>query len=155
LLCECLRLRSFTCVPEIFFFQKVDYNYYIRGWLKSINNIKELTQSTDPTDLFAFKIAYNQVENTVGGNIEPLFNGNISETFWKTDTDNFKRSYGYQYDNLNRLTNAIYQKQDVPTNSYNERLTYDPNGNIITMYRTGYQDGSDESMDHIIFMGIS
>jgi RHS repeat-associated protein len=75
-----------------------------------------------------------------------LFNGNISETFWKTDTDNFKRSYGYQYDNLNRLTNAIYQKQDVPTNSYNERLTYDPNGNIITMYRTGYQDGSDEGM---------
>jgi hypothetical protein len=33
--------------------QKVDYRYNIRGWLKSINNVKELTPSTDPTDLFA------------------------------------------------------------------------------------------------------
>jgi RHS repeat-associated protein len=42
---------------------------------------------------------------------------------------------------LNRLTNAIYQKENVATNSYNERLTYDLNGNITGLYRTGYQDG--------------
>jgi hypothetical protein len=42
---------------------------------------------------------------------------------------------------LNRLTNAIYQKENVATNSYNEGLTYDLNGNITGLYRTGYQDG--------------
>jgi len=78
--------------------------------------------------------------------ITPLYNGNISETFWKTESDNIKRNYGYQYDNLNRLTNSIYQKENVATNSYNEMITYDPNGNITTMYRTGYQDGSDQSI---------
>jgi len=78
--------------------------------------------------------------------ITPLYNGNISETFWKTDSDNIKRNYGYQYDNLNRLTNSIYQKENVATNSYNEMITYDPNGNITTMYRTGYQDGSGQSI---------
>lgn len=38
------RLRSFTYVTDIFFLQKVDYNYNIRGWLKSINNVRNLPQ---------------------------------------------------------------------------------------------------------------
>jgi hypothetical protein len=84
-----------------------------------------------------------------------LFNGNISETFWKTDTDNIKRNYGYQYDNLNRLTNAIYQKDNSETNSYNEKLTYDPNGNIMTLHRNGFQDGSELStpfeIDNLVY----
>ncbi len=75
-----------------------------------------------------------------------MYNGNISETFWKTDSDNVKRNYGYQYDALNRLTNSIYQKEDVPTNSYNEVIWYDPNGNITNLYRTGFQDGSDQNI---------
>jgi hypothetical protein len=33
--------------------QKVDYRYNIRGWLTNINNVKELTPSADPTDIFA------------------------------------------------------------------------------------------------------
>jgi hypothetical protein len=53
--------------------------------------------------------------------IEPLFNGNIAETFWKTDTDNIKRNYGYQYDAMNCLTNSIYQKNNIATNSHNEK----------------------------------
>ncbi len=79
--------------------QKVNYNYNVQRWLKSINDIAESTPSSDPTDLFAFNISYNEVTNDLLGMIEPLFNGNISETFWKTDRDNIKRSYGYQYDN--------------------------------------------------------
>jgi hypothetical protein len=126
--------------------QKIDYNYNIRGWLTNINDVKELTPSTDPTDLFAFKISYNEVTNDLAGKIEPLFNGNISETFWKTAMDNIKRNYGYQYDALNRLTGSIYQKNGFETNSYNEFPTYDKNGNITTMYRTGYQDDSDQVM---------
>jgi len=101
---------------------------------------------SDPTDLFAFKISYNEVTNDLEGKIEPLFNGNISETFWRTAMDNIKRNYGYQYDALNRLTGSIYQKNGFETNSYNEFPTYDKNGNILTMVRNGYQDGSDQVM---------
>ena len=122
--------------------QKVDYKYNIRGWLKNINDIDELTNLTDPTDLFAFKMSYNEVTNNLNGIIKPLFNGNISETFWKSESDNIIRNYGYQYDALNRLTNSIYQKNNIETNSYNERVCYDKNGNIKKMYRTGYQDDS-------------
>ncbi|MDR6969683.1 hypothetical protein J2X31_003717, partial [Flavobacterium arsenatis] len=84
--------------------QKVDYTYNIRGWLKGINDVLSLSQQGDPADLFAFKLNYNTVENSVQGAVEPLYNGNISETFWRTYGDNTLRKYGYVYDDLNRLT---------------------------------------------------
>lgn len=120
--------------------QKVDYKYNIRGWLKGINDVDELTVLGDPTDLFAFKINYNEIEHDFGGEVEALFNGNISQTFWKSDNDNVKRSYGYQYDDLNRLLKGIYQRGSLVTHSYDEILNYDKNGNIITLNRNGYYD---------------
>src|SRR5690606_29763114 len=58
-------------------------------------------------------------------------------------SDNVLRSYGYSYDAMNRLTNAIYGKPNagVPiTNNYNEWLSYDANGNILTLGRNGISD---------------
>ena len=77
------------------------------------------------------------------GTVKNLYNGNISETFWRSSSDNIKRKYGYSYDNLNRLLNAQYQKPDsntLPTNSYNESLSYDKNGNITSLLRNGEWD---------------
>ena len=91
------------------------------------------------SNLFSFKINYDQVENPVG-NVKSLYNGNISETYWRTASSNIKRSYGYEYDNLNRLTNAIYLKSDAQTDAYNEALTYDAIGNILTLARNGNYD---------------
>jgi RHS repeat-associated protein len=117
--------------------QEVDYYYNIRGWLKSINDIAELG-----TDLFAFKLNYNEVENETNYEGKALYNGNIAETYWRTGKDDVKRKYGYFYDDLNRLTNAVYQRPNssgigVVTNAYNESLTYDKNGNIISLQRNG------------------
>ncbi len=99
--------------------------------------------NTAENDLFLFKINYNAVENDINQQVQPLYNGNISETFWRTRTDDVLRKYGYQYDNLNRLTNSFYQRPDnaVPvTNMYNEQITYDKNGNIQFMHRNGDYD---------------
>lgn len=120
--------------------QKVDYSYNIRGWLIGINDASNLAKAGDPLDLFAFKLNYNTVDDNVNNTVKALFNGNISETLWRTKNDNVLRRYGYQYDGLNRLLNATYQKPDnaVPiTNSYNERMNYDKNGNIISLQRNG------------------
>ncbi|MFY7956750.1 MAG: hypothetical protein ACOVNT_01480, partial [Flavobacterium macrobrachii] len=123
--------------------QKVDYSYNIRGWLTNINNIRDLNVIGAPTDLFAFKINYDQVDDDLNGTVKNLYNGNISETFWKSSSDNIERKYGYSYDNLNRLLNAQYQKpySSTPlTNSYNESLSYDKNGNITSLLRNGEWD---------------
>lgn len=63
-----------------------------------------------------------------------LYNGNISQTFWKTaNTDTALKNYTYSYDALNRLTFAESQN----SGRYNERLSYDKNGNIVSLLRLG------------------
>ncbi|MBL7887063.1 MAG: hypothetical protein JNJ52_09965 [Flavobacterium sp.] len=120
--------------------QKVDYSYNIRGWLTEINKVNNLSQGSDVRDLFAFKINYNTVDNNLNNTVNAQYNGNISEVYWRTDSDNVLRKYGFEYDNLNRLKKATYQKPNsaVPvTNSYNEMMKYDKNGNITSLQRFG------------------
>ena len=124
--------------------QNVNYSYNVRGWLTQINEIKALQKGTDPKDLFGFKINYNSIDaDTAVAN--PLYNGNIAETFWQfgDDGDLVYRGYGYKYDSLNRLKDASYQRpgfnNPVPK-SYDENLTYDKNGNIMSLKRNGDAD---------------
>ncbi|HOU27415.1 MAG TPA: DUF6443 domain-containing protein, partial [Paludibacteraceae bacterium] len=117
--------------------QKVDYVYNIRGWMTEINKVAALQQGSDPKDLFGFKINYNTIDGDASAT-KKLYNGNIAETSWSTST--VVRTYGYKYDNLNRLTFATYQKSGITTNAYNENLTYDKNGNIKHLNRFGLLD---------------
>jgi RHS repeat-associated protein len=125
--------------------QKIDYTYNIRGWLTGINDTARLLDANAAQpDLFAFKINYNTLDNNQT-DVKKLYNGNIAETRWRTDFDNLTRSYGYSYDALNRLTNAQYVRPSNPSNpnpadvvnTFNEKLTYDKNGNIKTLVRNG------------------
>ena len=129
--------------------QKIDYRYNIRGWLTDINDANDLTKADEPEDLFGFRINYNQLNTgPLAGPAEKLYNGNISQTFWKSSSDNILRKYGYQYDNLNRLINAVYQKpyNTIPvTHMYDEEISYDKNGNITELGRYGDFDADDSS----------
>src|SRR5690606_5932092 len=121
--------------------QTVDYKYNIRGWLTDINDVDALAD-----DLFAFKIKYDAPAFLNGGTA--LYNGNISETYWRTSSDNTLRKYSYLYDAMNRLTSAFYFKpisSDIISNysmiSYDEHVTgYDKNGNITSLFRMGDLD---------------
>jgi len=106
--------------------QTVNYAYNIRGWLKQINDPNILG-----TDLFGFKINYN----TASHGATPLYNGNISETEWKTQNDNLLRWYKYGYDNLNRITSGIDNSAD--TRYSLSTVAYDKNGNIANLTRRG------------------
>ncbi|MBG6133765.1 RHS repeat-associated protein, partial [Aquimarina sp. EL_43] len=104
--------------------QDVNYKYNVRGWLKSINQ-----DSYDDNDLFAFTINYNTPQHGATA----LFNGNISETAWKTANDNVERHYKYGYDALNRITEGISSD-----GNYNlSGVTYDKTGNILSLNRKG------------------
>ena len=115
--------------------QKADYAYTVRGWLKGINDTGSLAKAGDPGDLFAFGINYQAPISA-----QPLFNGNIAETLWRTASDDKLRRYAYGYDAVNRLTAATYVKEGLMTGSYNEAIEYDRNGNITALQRNGGLD---------------
>ncbi|MDH7446928.1 DUF6443 domain-containing protein [Aquimarina sp. 2201CG14-23] len=107
--------------------QAVDYTYNIRGWLQGINDLH-----TMENDLFAFGIHYDTATENLGATA--LYNGNISETIWKTANDNTKRAYGYQYDALNRINTGMSSD-----GKYNlSGITYDKMGNIMSLARKGH-----------------
>ncbi|WP_312553059.1 DUF6443 domain-containing protein [Empedobacter brevis] len=119
--------------------QTIDYKYNIRGWMTDLNNVD--ASLSDATRLFAFKISYDQLKYGPrrAATATGLYNGNISQTFWKSSSNNTLRSYDYRYDGINQLTDAIFYKGTgiYAKNYYNENITYDHNGNITTLQRNG------------------
>ncbi|WP_374172802.1 DUF6443 domain-containing protein [Flavobacterium tructae] len=135
--------------------QNINYTYNVRGWLTGINDINSLTKANDPKDLFAFKINYNNLSSGIAG-VSPQYNGSISETLWSSVSDGASttRAYAYQYDNVDRLKNAIYQKKinnSVTTDTYTEKLIYDKNGNILTLMRNGNSDSAIQQIDNLVY----
>ena len=99
---------------------------------------------------------YNNPENTSLST--GRFNGNTAEIDWRTSTvanDN-KRRYSFTNDKLNRLQQGIYSEPGssvVNNNNYNEQLTYDLNGNILTLKRFSkpYSGTTPELIDDLVY----
>jgi RHS repeat-associated core domain len=99
--------------------ESINYGYNIRGWIKSITSPK-----------FAETLYY---QDQLDGK-PTCFNGNISAVKWGNAATQDKKYY-FSYDNLNRLTNAVYSPYQI----YSEQVTgYDKNGNILGITRTGW-----------------
>ncbi|MDR6516413.1 DUF6443 domain-containing protein [Chryseobacterium camelliae] len=131
--------------------QSIDYAYNIRGWMTKVNDPDNLG-----SDLFGYAMKYNNPENT--GLSTGRFNGNIAAIDWKTSTvanDN-KRRYSFTYDRFNRLQQGIYSEPGssvINNNNYNEQLTYDLNGNILTLKRFSkpYSGITPELIDDLVY----
>ena len=109
--------------------QTVDYTYNVRGWLKNINQ-----DANNDNDLFNFSLMYN---NPTTGTA--LYNGNISQTSWNTlNTDSSTKTYTYSYDALNRIKTAIDNTGEYNLGTLSNPITYDKNGNILTLRREGH-----------------
>ncbi|MXS72119.1 RHS repeat-associated core domain-containing protein [Flavobacteriaceae bacterium W22] len=127
--------------------QQVDYTYNIRGWMTQINDPANLG-----SDLFGYKIKYHQVDglevpdtSDTSLKVLPRYNGNIAEVDWKTaaQANEPLKTYGYVYDDMNRLSAGFYQDETNPSlREHYEKVTYDSNGNIMSMKRTAQRMGS-------------
>lgn len=123
--------------------QRINYKYNIRGWLTDINDTSLLN---DDADLFSEKIFYNKPKKLAFATGAPLssrfYNGNISYVETKTRNDNTSKGYRFYYDHLNRLTDADFFDSPLLTSTislghYKESLSYDKNGNILSIDRNG------------------
>ncbi len=112
---------------DVLALQMVDYQYNARGSMTQINDVDNLQN-----DLFAYSMHYDQP--TAGSSAAPMYNGNIAQVQWKTQNDGVLRGYGYAYDALSRITNATDN-----TGNYNiSNISYDKNGNLLTLNRKGW-----------------
>jgi hypothetical protein len=118
----------------------------LKASLKDIMRAELYKQYCQESDkLFAEKIHYEDGNATL--NAPPQYNGNIS---WvETQVGNRrKQAFGYQYDNLDRLTNSQFAESKMDgsfntlNNKYNESIVYeDLRGNIKNLTRRGVYTG--------------
>ena len=130
------------------YLQSLNYTYNAQSWLTSIN--QELSNSTD---LFHLKLAYDNPENLIG--VAGRFDGNIAQANWQVKGKQ-ERTYGFQYDYLDRLTSSVhgtYQNAarsslDID-NNYNTTYSYDKRGNIKTLTRSGFTGSTYDPIDDL------
>ncbi len=117
--------------------ETLNYEYNIRGWLKSIN--KGYLSSSPTSNWFGQELSYDY------GFTTSQYNGNIAGSRWKSAGDAINRAYGYQYDNSGRLIAAEFNQQNAAGAGWTKdkmdfsvsNLTYDANGNIMSMTQKG------------------
>ena len=97
--------------------------YNIRGWL---------TQQANPQ--FSMSLRYYDPQQTA---TTPSYTGNISEWSWQQGNAGNANTYAFTYDGLARLTGAKqYVDGDADDRFVEKGLTYDRNGNLLSMQRT-------------------
>ena len=148
------------------YLQRQIYSYNARGWLTAINNPYQCAN-----DVFALKIHYDQVPYYASSIADSRYNGNISLIEWHTRhhvATNYIHGYGFTYDGLNRLTAGKFYRRLDPTTIFEPSPTYDPdgivsgigsekeitydrNGNILTLNRYGQHTGGSVMFDQLSY----
>jgi len=150
-------------------------SYNIRGWLTGLNKEEMIQSGTSSWNsslfwegifgqILSYDYGFNKIEN---GNTPAysLLNGNISGQIWMHAGNTRKRSFGYEYDNANRLLKADYAEQyygwRTNKDSWYEydftvnNLQYDANGNILRMNQRGVHPASYGSLIDSLVYGYS
>ncbi len=138
----------------------LQYGYNIRNWLTAINE----PDPSDADNLFGMRLYYDDPPQAAQSHAQPQYNGNISATEWFTrdvEQGDHKNGYAYTYDNLNRLTGALFYTTDryggidyslpppPPQAFYSVvdgigsvmDISYDKNGNILGLKRLARNNG--------------
>jgi RHS repeat-associated protein len=139
------------------FLETLDYKYNIRGWMQGINrgyaNPNYGTESTNQANRwFGMELLYDY------GFAKNQYNGNISGIRWKSTGDDEQRAYGFDYDNVNRLLKADFNQYS--SSAWNttagidfslSNMTYDANGNILTMTQKGLKLNTSAIIDQLTY----
>jgi RHS repeat-associated protein len=121
--------KQLHSTDSVNFKQNIVFKYNERGWLSQIGDPNTVTA----TEVFGMKSYYQDSGS-------PQFNGNVGSVDWQIKVPSTpaglfqqKQTYTYTYDNLDHLTEAKYNSPDA--DRFNEALTYDKMGNILTLKR--------------------
>ncbi|SDF47445.1 DUF6443 domain-containing protein [Chitinophaga filiformis] len=130
--------------------EQLQYEYNIRGWLKSINKPFVSTPNA-ATNWFGQEYCYDYGFDSID------YTGNIAGIKWKSISDGIPRAYGYDYDKADRLTRADFTEQQSGSTAWTNTkadfsvsgLTYDAGGNIFSMKQTGLNGPIIQTIDSL------
>ncbi len=122
-----------------------NYTYNINGQLIGIN-ASQLMDTLITND----SMTYWEDLSRETGFSRPRYDGAVSGFRWRS-AGGPVMAYGYSYDNAGRMTGAEYRDASYSAGSYNwnksnrdfsvSGITYDANGNILTLNQRGYDKG--------------
>jgi len=137
--------------------ESLAYSYNIHNQITGIN--KDYALKTANTTY-----TYNKWSNFFGmylgfDNKDNVFNaaqldGHVTGILWSTQGDDVQRKYDYTYDNAGRLANATFKEKQNTTDAWDNskmdfsvtggsgQITYDLNGNLLTMLQKGVIPGN-------------
>ncbi|HMH20166.1 MAG TPA: DUF6443 domain-containing protein [Puia sp.] len=133
------------------------YDYNIRGWLTGIN--KNYVGGT-ASHYFGMELGYDKTSSIASTTsyAQAAYNGNIAGTIWKSAGDGIGRKYDFTYDNVNRLNGAAFVQNSSGSawdNSFLDfsvsNLSYDANGNILSMNQNGFKVGGSGAIDQLTY----
>jgi RHS repeat-associated protein len=121
--------------------EEQNFSYNIRGQITGINAAQVMDTATYPTKSYRSDIFYETGFDSL------RYDGGIAGFRWKT-SGSPTMYYGYTYDKANRMLAADYRDYSVVGGTYSwnkdnrdfsvSNLTYDANGNMLTMNQRGY-----------------
>lgn len=134
------------------------------GSLLSVNK-PFIGNSSNADQYFAFELGYDKAVSL--SNSPVLLNGNIGSVLWKSEGDQEKRKFDYSYDKANRLLTGTFTQyvsgsgnsalfnNSAGLNFSLSNLTYDANGNIVTMWQQGWKYGGSDYIDKFTYSYIN
>jgi RHS repeat-associated protein len=136
--------------------ETLSYDHNIRGWLLGMNRTYVKSIAATAGSYFGFDLGYDKIAIGNPGNYaNAQYNGNIAGTMWKSRGDLQIRKYDFAYDAVNRLTAADFNQYNTSFNKNDgvdlsvSNITYDGNGNILTMDQKGLKLNTSDHIDRL------
>ncbi len=139
--------------------ETMKYDYNIRGWLLGAN--RDYVKDVATANYFGFDLGYDK--DGILGIYTKQYNGNIGGMIWKSKGDGEKRKYDFSYDAVNRITGAAFNQYVSGSGTsaiFNKtagvdftlsNMTYDANGNIMTMNQNGLKINTSPLIDQLSY----
>ncbi len=130
------------------------YSYNIHNNITGINKdyaLKTAATYNKWNNFFGLYLGYDNKDLVF---INKQLDGHVTGLLWNTQGDDAQRKYDYTYDDAGRLVNAVYKEMQTPNTTWDNSkmdfsvsgsgglITYDLNGNLLSMLQKGVLPGS-------------